>query len=184
MSLTLEPNDFKIGTIKGLKKKYLNETELDNLQEIIFNTWGYKLIEEMNEYYFDKIIIVTLTSKGFKKFKSILPHLQYKIIGYMFVNMKRYKYMKDITASQRPKCHLIEAIHSLVNGLNIGSLLTNYYATHKNKILVPRLILEDSVEYWRKYLKEKFNLNTSEEYKTFIKNNNLEGITNWSSYFY
>lgn len=173
MSLVLEPNDFKIGTIKGLKKKYLNETEIDNLQEIIFKTWGYTLVEEMNEYYFEKIFIVILTSKGFNKFKLILPQFKFKIIGYMFVKpIKIYR-----------KIHFIDAIHSLVNGLNISTQLINFYEDHKKKLLIPRIILEDSVEFWKKYLNKKFNIVSNEDYNNFIKNNNLQDMTNWYKWY-
>jgi hypothetical protein len=162
--------DVKFNTISNLnKKKLVDETTLVYLKENQLlqdetTIWRYGVLEKYDELYVGVLIndmIKRVYMDEGKKTTSV-------IVSYMVINKKRGSPFR-----------FIELIDTFISGNNLALKMIHAYTKQYRKKILPNHIIPTSVLFWKKYIKENFNLETRSELEDFVKRYMLDNYVSW-----
>lgn len=159
--MIINKKDIVINSISNLRKKQFIDDETkqhfmnNQIEQDDTKYWRYGVLRNYDNMY----VSIIPKEKNDKKIGLILSYI---------IVLKEWG---------KP-FRFIELLDSFYNNNNLGFRMMEKYMKQYSKKLIPLHIIKCSVNYWKKYFKKYFNIETIDEFKTFIEIHNLNTYEN------
>jgi hypothetical protein len=151
------------------KMKCYQEIYYHDLLYSLFSCWtdlyAKNLIENINDKNFNCYLLLCKSKILIEKF-GYNTNKNLMIIGYVILKKN------DKTLANK-NIRFIEAVQTFIPNLNLCSYMINKIEKKLKKMVLPDTISKNAIIYWQKFFKNKYNIESKNDMKKFLFENNL-----------
>jgi hypothetical protein len=167
------------------KHKNYNSIVEANFIAFIQKGWGDNAVQIITDRIHNcpSLVYVMIGKPNLTKhFECSIAYQEFCVIGYIvlcdncfYENLFDCYKIEDLFK----KCRFIDIMDCRVNGYGIAEyMISNVELKFKGNIILPFIISENAVGYWKKYFAKKYNIHTKQDLLGFCELNKLGNLYN------